>query len=145
MVVPDERQSEPEQSRARAIAFAVGRDRTDDLTIFRCCPGSRDVHGGGDSQVGNVQSGRYTGRRVPRRGKAEIGGALALPVAGDEVWPEVVRRRRRVPVALQASADRDEAYVRRRTRVVALDLHEAVDIAEVGLAASSIIDALEIS
>jgi len=48
-------------------------------------------------------------------------------------------------VALQASADRDEAYVRRRTRVVALDLHEAVDTAEVGLAASSIIDALEIS
>jgi homoaconitase/3-isopropylmalate dehydratase large subunit len=55
-----------------------------------------------------------------------------------------MRGRRRVPVALQASADRDEAYVGSCTRVVASDLNEAVDIAELGLAASPIVDALKI-
>jgi hypothetical protein len=45
MVVPDNRQFEPELGRARAVALAIGRDRADHLTIFRCCPARRNVRG----------------------------------------------------------------------------------------------------
>jgi hypothetical protein len=67
-----------------------------------------------------------------------------LQIAGNEVRPERVRWGRRVPLALQVSADRDETYVGRCTRVVALDLNATLDVAKVGLAASAIVDALKI-
>jgi predicted ATPase len=67
-----------------------------------------------------------------------------LQVAGDEVGPEGVGGRRRVPLALQVSADRDEAYVGSCARAVALDLDATLDVAKVGLAASTIVDALKI-
>jgi hypothetical protein len=52
-----------------------------------------------------------------------------------------MRRRRRVTPALQVSTNRDEADV---GRVAALNLYAAVDVAELGLAASCIVDALKI-
>src|SRR6516225_4902423 len=144
MVVPDEWQLESELGGTRAVAFAVGRQRADYLAIFRRSARRRNVRRRGNSHVRDAQRRDNTGRCRCRWSEAKACGALALQIAGNEVRPERVRWSRRVPLALQVSANRNEAYVGSCARVVALDLNATLDVAKVSLAAPAIVYALKI-